>query len=129
MKRDDWLPLARKLDWELSYVSERDAFPEVAAGSPWLPGDAWHEWDEPYRTTYREYVTNQAAKEAALHAVRRAIGSAEDLARLDVGWRSAVALHAATLPLAEFAAVVGNLRAARFGRDSAWRNTATFGAL
>jgi toluene monooxygenase system protein A len=129
MKREDWLPLARKLDWELSYVDERDAFPEVAAGSPWLPGEAWREWDEPYRTTYREYVTNQAAKEAALHAVRRAIGSAEDLARLDVGWRSAVALHAATLPLAEFAAVVGHLRAARFGRDSAWRNSATFGAL
>ena len=48
---------------------------------------------------------------------------------MDRGWLSAVKLHAATLPLAEFAAVVGNLRAARFGRDSAWRSTATFGAM
>ena len=40
------------------------------------------------------------------------------------GWLNALKLHAATLPLAEFAAVIGNLRAARFGRDSAWRTTA-----
>ena len=30
LKRDDWLDLARKLDWDLSYVAEKDAFPEVA---------------------------------------------------------------------------------------------------
>ena len=33
------------------------------------------------------------------------------------------------MPLAEFAAVVGNLRAARFERACAWRRTATFAAL
>src|SRR5262249_13757270 len=33
------------------------------------------------------------------------------------------------LPLAEFAAVIGNLRGARFGRDGAWRTASTFGAL
>ena len=27
LKRDEWLDLARKLDWELSYVSEKEAFP------------------------------------------------------------------------------------------------------
>ncbi|HWB80225.1 MAG TPA: YHS domain-containing protein, partial [Nannocystaceae bacterium] len=127
--REEWLPLVRKLDWELSYVDEREAFPEVASGSPWLPGEAWRGWDEPYRTTYREYVATQHAKDSALHAVRQAIGGADDLAKLDPAWRSAVKLHMATLPLAEFSAVIGNLRAARFGRDSAWRNTALFGAL
>ena len=45
------------------------------------------------------------------------------------GWLEGLKLHAATLPLAEFAAVVGNLRAARFGRDSAWRTAALLGAL
>jgi hypothetical protein len=38
-------------------------------------------------------------------------------------------MFSATLPLAEFAAVVGNLRGARFGRDSAWRTAAILGAL
>jgi toluene monooxygenase system protein A len=129
LTRDEWLDLARKLDWELSYVDERDAFPAATAGRPELPSSAWQHWDEPYRTSFTEYVANQHAKDAALAAVRQAIGKPEDVARLDPAWRNAVKLHAATLPLAEFAAVVGNLRAARFGRDSAWRTTATFGAL
>ena len=38
-------------------------------------------------------------------------------------------VHAAALALAEFTGVIGNLRGARFGRDSAWRTMATFGAL
>jgi len=129
LKRDEWMDLARKLDWELSYVDEAAAFPEVVSGHPWLANAAWVEWDEPYRTSYVEYVTNQNQKDAAVYAVRDAIGKAEDFARHDRAWASAVKLHTATLPLAEFAAVIGNLRAARFGRDSAWRTTAAFGAL
>ena len=27
MKREDWLDLARKLDWEFSYVDEQEVFP------------------------------------------------------------------------------------------------------
>jgi toluene monooxygenase system protein A len=129
LRRDEWLELARKLDWTFSYVDERDVFPELAAGKPWLPHAAWRDWSEPFRTTYSDYVTTQHAKEAAVSAVRAAVGGIDDFRRLDRRWLSALKLHAATLPLAEFAAVVGNLRAARFGRDSAWRTTATFGAL
>lgn len=129
LQRDDWLPLARKLDWEFSYVTEREVFPEAVSGTPWLEHAAWKDWDEPYRTTFGEYVAGQHQKETAVRAVRDAIGKVEDFAKLDRAWLSAVKLHAATLALAEFGAVVGNLRAARFGRDSAWRFTATFGAL
>jgi toluene monooxygenase system protein A len=129
LKREDWLPLARKLDWEFSYVSERDVFPEPVSGSPWLEQAAWQGWDEPYRTSYREYVQVQHQKESRWSAVREAIGRVEDARKLDRGWLSAVKLHSATFALAEFAAVVGNLRAARFGRDSAWRSAATYGAL
>lgn len=129
LKREEWLDFARKLDWTYSYVSERDVFPEAVSGTPWLPHSAWAEWDEPYRTTYAEYVANQSAKDVAVFAIRDALGQTEDFAALDRTWLGALKLHAATLPLAEFAAVVGNLRAARFGRDSAWRTTATFGAL
>jgi len=127
--RDEWLDLARKLDWDLSYVDERELYPEAVSGRPWLKSAAWQRWEEPYRTSYAEYVEAQHSKEAAVTAVREAVGTAEDLRKLDKAWLSAVKLHAATLPLAEFAAVVGNLRAARFGRDSAWRSTALLGAL
>lgn len=129
LPRDDWLDLCRKLDWEYSYVSERDVFPEDVSGRPWLRHGHWHTWDEPFRTTYAEYVTGQHAKDASVYAVRDAVGRAEHVQRLAPEWRSGLKMHGAALPLAEFAAVIGNLRAARFGRDSAWRATATFGAL
>ena len=129
LAREEWHDLARKLDWTFSYVDEKEAFPEILSGRPWLPQAQWAGWDEPYKTTYTEYVTNQSQKEASVHAVRDAVGRADDFAKLDPAWRSALKLHSAALPLAEFAAVIGNLRAARFGRDSAWRTTAAFGAL
>jgi toluene monooxygenase system protein A len=129
MNRDDWLDLARKVDWELSYVSEAEAFPAEASGAPWLAGEAWRGWDEPVRTSYGEYVRGQAEKDAALAAVREAVGDGDMLQRQPREWWSSLKLHSALLPLAEFAAVVGNLRAARFGRDSAWRSAAAFAAL
>src|SRR5262245_57206305 len=115
LKRDQWLDLARKLDWTYSYVSEQEAFPEELSGRPWLRQQDWQEWDEPYRVTFAEYVRNQCDKNAAVEAVREAVGRVGDAQQLDRSWLSAVKLHSATFPLAEFAAVVGNLRAARFG--------------
>lgn len=129
LKRDDWLDLARKLDWEFSYVSEQEVFPEEVSGRPWLPHEAWAGWEEPFRTSYPEYVSGQHAKDAAFYAVRDAVGKLEDFQTQPPEWLSALKMHSATLALAEFAAVIGNLRGARFGRDSAWRTMATFGAL
>ena len=129
LKRDEWLDLSRKLDWSFTYVKEPDVYPELVSGGPWLEHDAWAAWDEPFRTTYAEYVTQQSAKEASVQAVHESNGRLEDVKLLPREWLSVVKLHAATLALAEFAAVVGNLRAARFGRDSAWRQTALLGAL
>ena len=65
LPRDQWLDLARKLDWKFTYVSEADAFPDEVSGKPHLPAEAWATWDEPYRTSYAEYVTTQHAKETA----------------------------------------------------------------
>src|SRR6185503_11225156 len=107
LRRDDWLDLARKLDWSFSYVDEHEVYPDVASGTPWLPHAAWQDWNEPFRTTYAEYVANQAAKEASVAAVREAVGRLEDFQKHARDWLSALKLHAATLPLAEFAAVVG----------------------
>src|SRR5688500_5326611 len=103
LARDEWLDLARKLDWTYSYVSEKELFPETAAGAPWLSQEEWRDWDEPYKTSFAEYVATQRDKEAAVRAVRDAVGRPEDLAALDPAWRSALKLHAAALPLAEFA--------------------------
>jgi len=129
LPREAWLDLARKLEWELSYVREEEAFPEAVSGRPWLSNREWAGWDEPYRTGFAEYAKVQHEKETSVAAVRESLGRGRDMTDLDRGWLNAVKLHTATLPLAEFAAVIGNLRAARFGRDSAWRSTSLLGAL
>ena len=127
--RSEWLDEARKLDWDFGYVREDEVFPEVQAGRPWLPRAEWAAWDEPYRCSYSDYVATQATKDAALYAVKDAVGRLRDFRALDATWLNGLKLHGATVALAEFAAVVGNLRMARFGRDAAWRTTACLGAL
>jgi len=72
LSREDWLPLARKLDWDYSYVREEEVFPEVISGRPWLPHSEWKDWEESFKTSYREYVDNQYEKDMAVYAVRDA---------------------------------------------------------
>ena len=44
LRRDDWHDLARKVDWDLSYVREEEAFPEVTSGRPWLATRCSRRW-------------------------------------------------------------------------------------
>jgi len=129
LNREDWLPLARKLDWEFSYTTEQEVFPEVISGHPWFPHSIWQDWEEAFKTSYREYVQNQHEKDMAVYAVRDAVGRPENVQSLATPWINGLKIHAAALPLAEFTGTIGNLRGARFGRDSAWRAMACFGAL
>jgi toluene monooxygenase system protein A len=129
LNRDDWIDLGRKLDWNYSYVREEDVFPELLSGRPWLPHAEWQHWDEPYRTSYAEYVETQADKDAIVQGVREAVGRVEDFAKLDRSWLNGLKLHAATMAFTEFTAGIGDIRGARFGRDGAWRTMALFGAL
>jgi len=129
LSREEWLPLARKLDWDYTYVREDEVFPLVISGHPWLPHSEWKEWEESFKTSYREYVDNQYEKDMAVYAVRDAVGRLENIQKLAAPWMNSLKVHAAALPLAEFTGVVGSLRGARFGRDSAWRTMSTFGAL
>jgi len=129
LRRDDWLDLARKVDWTYTYVDERDVFPVALSGAPWLPQRAWQNWNEVYRNTYREYVANQRAKDEAVVGVRSALSKVHVLEGLDPGWLQLVKFHNGALALAEYAGAVAELRMARFGRDSAWRTMATLGGL
>jgi toluene monooxygenase system protein A len=129
LRRDDWLDLARKVDWTYSYVDERSVFPADLGGTPWLAHEAWEGWNEVYRTTYREYVRNQRAKDEAVFGVRAALSRSGIADDLEPGWLQLVKFHNGALALAEYAGAVAELRMARFGRDSAWRMMATLGAL
>jgi hypothetical protein len=56
LNREEWLPLARKLDSDYSYVPEEEVFPEVISGRPWVPHSEWKEWEESLKTSYRKYA-------------------------------------------------------------------------
>src|ERR1700727_924124 len=129
LRRDDWLDLARKVSWATRYVDQREMFPEALSGSPWLTHDAWRDWNEAYRTTYREYVANQREKDAAVLGVRSALDKPHLFDGLDPGWVQLVKFHNGAVALAEYAGAIAELRMARFGRDSAWRMMSTLGAL
>jgi toluene monooxygenase system protein A len=130
LRRDEWLDVARKVDWSYRYVSEQEVFPEDISGSPWLTHDeAWADWSEVYRTTYREYVRNQSAKDLSVVAVRDVLNKTQIHEHLDPAWVQLVKFHQGVFTLAEYAAVAAELRMCRFGRDSAWRIMANLGAL
>jgi toluene monooxygenase system protein A len=129
LPREAWLNLARKLDWTFRYASPDEIFPAEPTGETRVPPAAWGDWDEPFKTSYREYVSAQSEKERAVRAVRDAVGRPEHTRRVPKSWLSVNKFHGAALPLAEFAATIGNLRAGRFARDSAWRTMALFGAM
>ena len=103
--------------------------PRRSAAVRGCPSDAWRDWNEAYRTTYREYVANQREKDAAVLGVRAALSKPRLFDELDPGWVELVKFHNGAVALAEYAGAVAELRMARFGRDSAWRTMSTLGAL
>jgi toluene monooxygenase system protein A len=128
LNNEEWLHFARNLDWQPSYVDREVLFPKEQAG-PFNEMATWHAWEEPFKTTYLDYVKNQHKKNESIESIRKALANKTTYEKLPASWLSALKLYAATFSLAEFAAVVGNLRAARFAPNSAWRQSALLGAL
>jgi toluene monooxygenase system protein A len=126
---DHRLAFARDLDWEFSYVTEEEAFPPELSGEPWLAGTVWQAAKKPFDFGFSEYVSAQHQKEVDVAAVRGLMGRSRELARQPTEWTNALKLHTAAFSLPEFAATIGNLRAARFGRYAAWREASIVGAL
>lgn len=117
MKRDEWFDLSGNFDWDFSYVREEEVFPPEVSGRPWLAARHWARWDEPYRTTYAECVTDESDKERGMPPVRATLGRVSDSARIPRTWLTALKLHSTTVPLAEFAAPIGQVRAGRCRLD------------
>ena len=129
MNRDEWYDLARDLDWTLSYVEEKQAFPDEWTGARDIPPSAWKEWDEPFRASYREYVRVQREKDAGAYAVKEAFKRARGFDRLDPGHQAAAMLHMGAVAMVEQMAVNMEGRFARFAPSPRWRNIAVYGML
>jgi toluene monooxygenase system protein A len=129
LERDDWYDIARDTDWTLSYVDEAEAFPASWSGTGGTPKEAWRDWDEPFRVTYRDYVQTQRDKDTNAYAVRAALSRSRTFEQLDEGWKGLVHLHMGATCLVEQSAVTMEGRFARFAPSAAWRNLAVYGML
>ena len=138
LKRDQWLDLARKLDWEFSLrrrargVSRGDR--AASRGCRTRRGATG---TSRIRTTYAEYVANQHGKDAAVHAVREAVGrlrglrsgstrpgsSARQAARRDACRSPSSPRWSATCARRASAATAPGARRPRFGALDELRHT------
>ncbi len=129
LKREEWQGFVRDVDWTYSFVDDEAVYPEWHSGTGKVPREAWAAWEESYKITYPEYVATQREKEAAVYAVKAALQRSTAFDHLDEGWKSATKMHFGGVALVEYAAVLAELKMARFGLNGAWRNMATFGQL
>jgi hypothetical protein len=93
MKRDEWLDLARKVDWELSSVREDEAFPKIVSGRPsraaprgrtartssTIQGRRYIFCSEPCRGIFAQALERDARNR---DVVRRVLDGASDAARV-----------------------------------------------
>ena len=93
LERSEWYELCRDMNWHFKYVTEAEVFPETLSQSHGIPAEAWWNWDEPYKISYREYVHNQAEKEAGVYSVRSALARSKLFENLDPGWKAAIIAH------------------------------------
>jgi toluene monooxygenase system protein A len=127
--RDDWYDTSRDVEWSFSYVSPEEAFPAEWTGAADLPTNAWAEWEEPYRVSYRDYVRVQREKEAGVKAVSDALLRAGAYAKLDPSHVAASQMHMGALTMVEYMAVTMQSRFCRFAPTAKWRNMGVFGML
>ena len=128
LKREEWQGFVRDVDWSYSYVDDEAVFPEWHSGTGKVPREAWQAWEESYKVSYPEYVATQREKESAAYAVKAALQRSSAFDSLSEGWKSATKMHFGGVALVEYAAVLAELKMARFGLNGSWRNMATFGA-
>jgi hypothetical protein len=129
LNRDDWYEIGRDLDWTLSYVDPKEAFPEEWKGAKGIPDDAWKDWEEPFRVSYRDYVRIQREKESGVSAIHDAMLRADIYDKLDPGHAASTHMHMGTTCMIEQMAITMQGRFCRFAPTPRWRNLGVFGMM
>ncbi|MEZ5643465.1 MAG: toluene monooxygenase, partial [Burkholderiaceae bacterium] len=129
LERSDWYDIARTTNWTPTYVSESELFPDLMTGAMGVPMDQWESYDEPYKTSYAEYVKIQREKDAGAYSVKAALERSRMYEEADPGWLSILKSHYGAIALGEYAAMSAEARMCRFGRAPGMRNMATFGMM
>jgi len=129
LDRAEWYNIARTTNWTPSYVAEDELFPDLMSGAKGIPAANWETYDEPYKTSYPEYVRIQREKDAGAYSVKAALERSSMFENADPGWLSILKAHYGAIALGEYAAMSAEARMCRFGRAPGMRNMATFGMM
>ncbi len=129
LERSEWYDLARETNWTPTYVTESELFPEELCGARGIPEKSWNTYDEPYKISYREYVSAQREKDSGAYSVKAALERMDMFSNADPGWISTLKEHYGAVSVVEYNAALQNSRILRFGRAGGMRNMATFGML
>jgi toluene monooxygenase system protein A len=125
----DWYDLARDTNWTPKYISEAEMFPPEFSDPFGIPLEAWESFDEPYKTTYREYVQTQREKDLGAYSVKAATARAVFYRAADPAWKALLQFHFGAVPFVEYGSVSAFARMTRFGKAPGMRNMANFGSL
>jgi toluene monooxygenase system protein A len=93
LERHEWYDTARTTNWTPSYVTEAELFPDIMTGAKGVPVEKWKIYDEPYKTSYPEYVRIQREKDAGAYSVKAALERSNIFANSDPGWLSILKAH------------------------------------
>jgi toluene monooxygenase system protein A len=129
LERSRWYDLARQTNWTPKYVGNDELFPPEMSDPYGVPQELWDSYDEPYKVSYREYVSVQREKDIGAYSVKAALARANFIANVGERWRSVVKFHFGAVALPENISQLGEGRVARFCKGPGARNMATFGLL
>ena len=113
LERSEWYDIARCTNWTPTYVDEAELFPDLMAGTMGVPMQQWEAYDEPYKTSYPEYVRIQREKDAGAYSVKAALERSRMFEQADPGWLSILKSHYGAIALGEYAAMSAEARMAR----------------
>ncbi|MGV7350054.1 toluene monooxygenase [Mycobacterium kansasii] len=129
LDRSEWYDLARTTNWTPVTVTVDELFPPEMSDSFGLPMKEWESYDEPYKISYREYVSVQREKDSGAYSVKAALQRSKYYENADPGYLSLLKLHYGMMATVEYQAAFSMARMARFGKAPGMRNMATFGVL
>jgi len=129
LERSEWYDIARSTNWTPAYVTQEELFPDVMTGAKGVPIEKWEVYDEPYKTSFPEYVRIQREKDAGAYSVKAALERSHIFQNADPGWNSILKAHYGAIALGEYAAMSAEARMVRFGQAPGMRNMATFGLM
>ena len=101
LERSEWYDIARDTNWTPSYVSREALFPPEMGDPYGIPIEEWETFDEPYKVSYREYVTIQREKDSAAYSVKAALARSKFYEQADEGWACVLKLHYGAVALTE----------------------------